>query len=85
MRKHKIGRARALWVLEHAYGAVPRRRDGPRGWFVMVVGDDMTGRALEVGIVVDDGVLWVIHVMDLRPKFRPIYEEGKERWHGTTS
>jgi hypothetical protein len=36
-----------------------------------------TGRALEVmAVELDDGSLYVIHVMDLRDKYRPFYKEG---------
>ena len=44
----------------------------------MFLGDDDTGRALEVGAVeVHEDLLLVIHVMDLREKFRGSYEQGK--------
>ena len=44
----------------------------------MFVGDDDTGRALEVGAVeVSEDLLLVIHVMDLREKFSSLYEQGK--------
>ena len=39
--------------------------------------DDQTGRALEVmGVELADGTLYVIHVMDMRAKYRSAYEEG---------
>lgn len=76
-RRHKIGKARVRQVLasplvidrivEEQY---PRVR-------LLILGDDDTGRALEVIAVEEDEVLVVIHVMDLGPKFRSLYEEGK--------
>lgn len=46
---------------------------------VLFLGDDASGRALEVIAVEDVDRLVVIHAMDLRPKFRRLYEEGKRR------
>jgi hypothetical protein len=46
----------------------------------MFLGDDDTGRALEVGAVeIGEDRLLVIHVMDLREKYRGPYEKGKRR------
>ena len=77
-RKHRVGRARALYVLNNAYAVVPQIR--PRQPDVlMYLGDDETGRPLEVGVVVlDDGDLLVIHVMDMRQKFRDDYIAGHD-------
>lgn len=44
---------------------------------LVFLGDDATGRALEVMAVPTERGLLVIHAMDLRPKWRPLYEEGK--------
>ena len=44
---------------------------------LLILGDDDTGRALEVIAVEEDEVFVVIHAMDLRQKFRALYEEGK--------
>lgn len=41
------------------------------------MGDDATGRALEVMAGRTDRGLLVIHAMDLRPKWRALYEEAK--------
>ena len=47
-RKHRVGRARAVYVVEHGYAVVRQTRpDQPE--VVMFLGDDDTGRALEVG------------------------------------
>ena len=76
-RKHRVGRARAVYVVEHAY-AVIRQTRPDQSEVVMFLGDDDTGRALEVGAVeVHEDLLLVIHVMDLREKFRGSYEQGK--------
>ncbi len=75
-RRHKVGKARALDVIRNprATFAVP----GPEGRDERIVflGDDHTGRALEVmAVELADGSLYVIHVMDLRDKYRPFYEQ----------
>ena len=44
---------------------------------LVFLGDDATGRALEVMAVRTERGLLVIHAMDLRPKWRARYEEGK--------
>lgn len=36
------------------------------------------GRVLEVIAVNDRGVLLIIHAMDLRSKYRNLYEEGRK-------
>ena len=78
-RKHRVGQARAVHVVEHPYAVLRQiRRDQPD--VVMFLGDDDTGRALEVGAVeVSEDLLLVIHAMDLRDKFRGPYEQGKRR------
>jgi hypothetical protein len=45
---------------------------------LLFLGDDATGRALEVIAVEERDRLVVIHAMDLRAKFRRLYEEGTE-------
>jgi hypothetical protein len=65
-------------VVEHAY-AVVRQTRPDQSEVVMFLGDDDTGRALEVGAVeASEDLLVVIHVMDLREKFRGSYERGKQ-------
>jgi hypothetical protein len=51
--------------------------EGLRDAMWMYLGDDATGRALEVGVFATDELLLVAHVMDLRAKFRPLYEQAK--------
>lgn len=48
------------------------------GTRVLVLGDDATGRALEVIAIEEEGRLIVIHAMDLRRKYQHLYEAGKE-------
>ena len=43
----------------------------------MILGDDDTSRALDVIALEEDDVLLVIHAMDVRPKFRALYGQGK--------
>jgi hypothetical protein len=78
-RKHRVGRARAVHVVEHP-NAVLRQIRPDQPDVVMFLGDDDTGRALEVAAIeIGENRLLVIHVMDLREKFREPYEQGKRR------
>lgn len=45
---------------------------------LMAVGSDWSGRLLEIIVVPEPHRLVVIHVMDLRKKFRWLYERGVE-------
>ena len=76
-RRHKIGKARVRQVLANpvVVDRIVEEHD-PRVR-LLILGDDDTGRALEVIAVEEDEVLVVIHAMDLRQKFRALYEEGK--------
>ncbi len=79
-RRHKVGRARARHVVDNPYTVV--RQPAPEGSQLsddrlVLLGDDHTGRALEVVAVEVEGGLHVIHVMDLRAKWREHYEEGQ--------
>jgi hypothetical protein len=79
-RKHKVGRARARQVVSEPYIVFrqPAPVDSPlRDDRLVFLGDDHTGRALEVMAVETDYGLHVIHVMDLREKHRILYEKGK--------
>ena len=75
-RRHRIGRGRVLEVLADPVVVlnVPDAR-GRQGHIVFL-GDDATGRALEVMAVATERGLLVIHAMDLRPKWRRYYEEA---------
>ena len=76
-RRHRIGKARVRQVLANPL-VVERivEEQDPRVR-LLILGDDNSGRALEVIAVEEDEALVVIHAMDLRPKFRALYEEGK--------
>lgn len=75
-RRHKIGRARVLQVLARPVVVVRIEEDHDPRVRMLVVGDDASGRAIEVIAVEEAGRLVVIHAMDLRQKFRALYEEG---------
>jgi hypothetical protein len=79
-RRHHVGRARARYVVDHPFLVV--RQPAPVGSpladdRLVFHGDDQTGRALEVVAIETVTGLHVIHVMDLRPKWRPYYEKGR--------
>ena len=75
-RRHKIGKARVRQVLANPIVVNRIVEDHDPRIRLLILGDDDTGRALEVIAVEEDDVLVVIHAMDLRPKFRALYEEG---------
>lgn len=76
-RRHKIGKAGVRQVLANpvVVDRIVEEHD-PRVR-LLILGDDDTGRALEVIAVEEDEILVVIHAMDPRQKFRALYEEGK--------
>lgn len=75
-RKHRVGRARALEVINDPVATVVLRGGDVRQDRLVYLGYDGSGRALEVMAVETDRGLLVIHVMDLRPKWRRMMEEG---------
>ncbi len=77
--KHKIGKSGVRHVIDNPLVVfrvpAPDGRSDDRSLYL---GDDETGRALEVLTVpLEDGEL-VIHAMDLRAKYRSIYDAAKE-------
>ncbi len=76
-RKHRVGRARVRQVLADPLAEAVLPAEEGRQERLVFVGDDATGRALEVMAVRTDRGLLVIHAMDLRPKWRALYEEAK--------
>jgi len=79
-RKHRVGRARVRQAVYTAY-VVAANGHGTNGDpLFLFLGDDNTGRALEVvAAETADGNLIVIHAMDLRPKYRKLYEQHRPR------
>lgn len=76
-RRHRIGRARATQVVADPIVTATIRDAQGRDDRLLFIGEDSTGRPLEVmAVAIADGLL-VIHVMDLRPKWRRLYEEGR--------
>lgn len=76
-RRHKIGKARVRQVLANPLVVARIVEEHDPKVRLLILGDDDTGRALEVIAVEEDEVVVVIHAMDLRPKYRGLYEEGK--------
>lgn len=76
-RKHRVGRARVRQVLDDPVAEAILPAERGRQERLVFLGDDDSGRALEVMAVRTDRGLLVIHAMDLRPKWRALYEEGK--------
>jgi hypothetical protein len=76
-RRHKIGRARVRQVLADPVVVVRIEEPHDPRVRLLYLGDDVSGRALEVVAVEESDRLVVIHAMDLRDKFRKLYEEGK--------
>lgn len=77
--KHKIGKSRVKYVIDNPFVAfritAPDAHPDDR---TLYLGDDGTGRALEVLTVpIEDGEL-VIHAMDLRARYRAVYDAAKE-------
>lgn len=81
-RRHRIGERRVRHVIEHPLVSylvpAPTEEQDDR---TLYLGDDHTGRALEVLTVpLEDGGLLVVHAMDLREKYRPEYDAAKAAW-----
>lgn len=76
-RRHRVSAGRAREVLADPYVLVPMPSGAERDPMWIHLGDDASGRALEVGVFYSDQQLLVAHVMDLRAKFRPLYEQAK--------
>lgn len=77
-RRHRVGRARVLSVLElHGYVEIEQAGRIRLLW----VGADWSGRLLEVIAVVEDSQLVVIHAMDAQRKLIDLYAARGR--HGT--
>jgi hypothetical protein len=78
--KHRISKTRARHVLENCLAIL--EEDPPPGHpnaidpRLVFLGEDPEGVALEViAVETDQELLTVIHVMELRPRYRGTYEE----------
>lgn len=72
-RWHRVGRARVRHVLAHVRAITIDEGPPLR---LLFVGDDHTGRSLEVVAVWDFPRLFIIHAMDARPAVVTRYERG---------
>lgn len=63
-RKHRVGRASALFIIENNAPAITSTERGDWYWWE---GVDERGRELEIGAVIGerDGALLIIHVMPI--------------------
>ena len=80
--RHRISRERSLYVIEHCgMQFVDRYRDPASSGVdqrIYFLGDDLEGVALEVvAVELEEGKFSVIHAMDLRNRFRGLYEEAR--------
>ena len=75
-RKHRVGRKRVLEVLALPIVVITLNDAHGRDKRLVFLGKDHSGRVLEVMAVEIVGGLLVIHAMDIRPKWRKVYEEG---------
>ena len=78
--KHRVSKSRSRFVIEHCGWTfeVPPMR-GTSASRVVFLGDDAEGCPLEVmAVKLEDGDLLVIHAMEIRERYRPLYEEAKE-------
>ena len=67
-----------LYVLEHPRitATIQMPAGSDRAERTLYLGDDQTGRTLEVVTVDTFECLLVLHAMDMREKYRPLYENG---------
>ena len=81
-RRHGIDRSQVRHIIEHSglvYVRPPIPPDRPDE-ALLFIGDDDEGMPVEVvGVLLADGRLRVIHAMEMRSGYRPLYEEAK-RW-----
>lgn len=78
--KHGISKPRIRYVVEHCgspFVMPPEQPDRPYER-LLFLGDDQDGTALEVmAVELLDNSLYVIHAMELRPRFNKRYREAK--------
>ena len=79
-RKHRVSSGRARHVIDNPLVTLTLPAPGPGiDDRLVFLGDDPTGRALEVVAVHLPDCLLVIHVQDLQAKFRPYYDQAREQ------
>lgn len=82
--RHRISRQRSRYVIEHCglwfWHRAPRMgSSSSRDDRVLFLGDDIEGVPLEVFAAEEaEGTLMVIHAMDLRDRYRGLYEEARQ-------
>ena len=76
-RRHRIGQGRVLAVLADPVVVLVLPDSGGGDDRIVFLGDDRSGRAVEVMAVATERGLLVIHAMDLRRKWRRHYEEAR--------
>jgi hypothetical protein len=82
-RRHWVARSDARFVAEHCGAGLAPSGVQVSDDRLLHLGDDPSGTALEVVSVemevdTDEEYLRVMHVMELRSKYRDRYEEGKQ-------
>jgi hypothetical protein len=76
--KHGVAHARARHVLDTAPTAFPvADEDGePDPDLLLFLGDDPNGVPLEIVVrLLGDDAVRIFHVMPMRPKYRPLYDQ----------
>lgn len=78
-RKHRVSAGRARHVIDNPVVTLTLPASDPGiDDRLVFLGDDQTGRALEVvAVQLPDGLL-VIHVQDLQAKFLPYYNQARK-------
>lgn len=77
-RKHQVGRARVKEVLLAPSAARWMTFAPGSERKLILVGADSSGRVLEIIVVVTTDLVLVIHAMDLRKKWRWLYDSQEE-------
>jgi hypothetical protein len=87
-RKHRVSNGRARQIIDDPLGTLTLAAPEPgMDDRIVFIGDDDSGRALEIIAVDLPEYLLVIHAQDLQAKFRPHYDRAKEqeRWMKDTT
>jgi len=73
-RKHRIGKTRALYVINH-YMPINIQSDAETKEKLLWIGQDERGLELEIVVILLDNYLLVIHVMPT------IFRKVEKQWH----